>query len=252
MATIRGPRIVRAGLVLALDTADKKSYSGSGSAWRDLSGNNNHATLRTFWGSATPTFVSSNGGYFNVYNPAWYDTVYGEIPVSASLKPTLLTMEAWVYMGTTITPANEAVLTLQKGTDGYYSYALRFVDGRLGGEIITSTSVYAFPDGSNPVIAVNTWHQILSTYDGTTLRTYVDGIERATTTTSGNITYDASNAHALIGMGYVGPGYNAGPQRWWGNARPDRGISIVRMYNRALSAAEVLQNFNANRKRFNL
>jgi hypothetical protein len=44
MAITRGPKIVRNGLVLALDAADKNSYPGTGTTWNDLSGNNNNGT----------------------------------------------------------------------------------------------------------------------------------------------------------------------------------------------------------------
>ncbi len=50
-------KIVTNGLVLALNAADKNSYPGSGTAWRDVSGNNNSGTLTN-----TPTFNSGNGG----------------------------------------------------------------------------------------------------------------------------------------------------------------------------------------------
>ena len=45
MGIARGPKIVTSGLVLALDAADKNSYKGTGTTWRDLSGNNNTGTL---------------------------------------------------------------------------------------------------------------------------------------------------------------------------------------------------------------
>lgn len=56
MAQIFGPTIVRDGLALALDAADKKSYPGSGTTWYDISGNNKTATGGDFQ-------VSSNGKY---------------------------------------------------------------------------------------------------------------------------------------------------------------------------------------------
>lgn len=45
MALGHSPQIVRDGLVLYLDAANPKSYSGSGTTWYDLTGNNNNATL---------------------------------------------------------------------------------------------------------------------------------------------------------------------------------------------------------------
>jgi len=57
MGIARGPKIVTSGLVLALDAADKLSYRGSGTTWRDLSGNNNTGTLTN-----GPTFNAGNLG----------------------------------------------------------------------------------------------------------------------------------------------------------------------------------------------
>lgn len=57
MGFYRGPHIVTDGLVLALDAANPTSYPGSGTTWRDLSGNNNSGSLVN-----GPTFNSVNGG----------------------------------------------------------------------------------------------------------------------------------------------------------------------------------------------
>ena len=52
-----GPTIVTNGLVLSLDAANKKSYPGSGTTWLDMSGNANNGTLVN-----GPTFTNDNGG----------------------------------------------------------------------------------------------------------------------------------------------------------------------------------------------
>ena len=57
MALSHSPLIVTDGLVLCLDAANKKSYSGSGTTWTDRSGNGNNGTLVN-----GPTFDSGNGG----------------------------------------------------------------------------------------------------------------------------------------------------------------------------------------------
>ena len=51
MATILGPDIIINGLVLHLDAANTKSYPGSETTWKDLSGNNNDATLSSAFDS---------------------------------------------------------------------------------------------------------------------------------------------------------------------------------------------------------
>ena len=57
MGIFRGPNIVRSGLVLALDAADRNSYPGTGTTWNDLSGNGNNVTLTN-----GPTFYQNNLG----------------------------------------------------------------------------------------------------------------------------------------------------------------------------------------------
>ena len=57
MSYHNGPKIVNDGLVLYLDAANSKSYSGTGTTWTDLSGNLNNATLVN-----GPTYSSLNGG----------------------------------------------------------------------------------------------------------------------------------------------------------------------------------------------
>ncbi len=52
-----GPDINENGLVLSLDAANYKSYTGSGTTWRDLSGNSNNGTLTN-----GPTFNAANMG----------------------------------------------------------------------------------------------------------------------------------------------------------------------------------------------
>ena len=52
-----GPKIVTNGLVLALDAADKLSYPGSGTTWKDLGGNAYDGTLTN-----GPTFTNAFGG----------------------------------------------------------------------------------------------------------------------------------------------------------------------------------------------
>jgi hypothetical protein len=57
MAASLGPSINEEGLVLALDAADRNSYIGSGTSWKDLSGNSYNGTLTN-----GPTFSAANGG----------------------------------------------------------------------------------------------------------------------------------------------------------------------------------------------
>ena len=86
----------------------------------------------------------------------------------------------------------------------------------------------------------NQWNNVVATFDGTIKRIYVNGVLAATSTTlSGTVTQNTTGA-AFIGI-YGGGGYPF-------NGR----IAQTQIYNRALSAQEIQQNFNATRSRFSI
>lgn len=88
-------------------------------------------------------------------------------------------------------------------------------------------------------LADNVWHNVVMTYDGTTGKVYVDGTSEITQTSgiSGNLRA-TSDTSVCIG-------------RWRGVATyQDATIGLLRVYNKALSLAEIQQNFNASRGRF--
>lgn len=77
MASIGGPHIVTDGLVLCLDAANTKSYPGSGTTWRDLSGKGAHGTLTNGTGFSTEkggclTFDGTNDGVDGISIPQNY------------------------------------------------------------------------------------------------------------------------------------------------------------------------------------
>ena len=67
MSAVHGPKIVLDNLVLCLDANNSRSYPGTGNTWYDLSGNNNHATLR----GNTSYITWSTNGYFQ-HRPTGY------------------------------------------------------------------------------------------------------------------------------------------------------------------------------------
>ena len=102
MATLYSPKIVTDGLVLCLDAGNNKSYPSSGTAWNDLSGNNNNGTLTN-----GPTFTGSFGGsiVFDGTND------YVDLGNISQLKPTTqITVSAWVYRSTMNDNQNEAII----------------------------------------------------------------------------------------------------------------------------------------------
>ncbi len=222
MALNRGPRIVTSGLVLCLDAANKNSYKGSGTSWLDLSGNNNTGTLTN-----TPTFSNTNGGNFT-FNGT---TQYVDCGSSATLQINVGTISAWIK--TTTNDANYRAIICLQGNYGLFVKSSVLITYDWGNNIDRATATNVI-DGN--------WKNVVMTFSnnvGTPSNNailYVNGVSVLTTTTK----FLSNSSNLLFGYG------NSVNQYFNGS------ISNGLIYNRVLTAAEVLQNFNAVRRRFGI
>lgn len=221
MGIARGPKIVTSGLLLALDAADKLSYPGSGTTWRNLASNNFNCTLTN-----GPTFSGANMG--SIVFDGVDDSATCSLVTSDANN---VTMEAW-FKATTL-PGDRGLI--YNGNGGSNGYGLQF--GACGA---TSTTLYVFFGGvscnvvSYAGMTTNVWYQAVytrTTTPSTSNILYINGISRSTNTTS--------NPNAPAGSTLISSAFN-------GN------ISIARIYNRALSATEVLQNYTITKNRYGL
>jgi len=216
-----GPRVVTDGLVLALDAADRNSYPGSGTTWTDLSGNGNNGTLENGVG-----YNSSNGGSLTFDGGDDYVNCLaqssGSFTQSGWIKTNnVSTYRSIISWGQHLSQKDRTLwLNVTTGTAALYFYATN--DNMISG----TTNC-----------ADNNWHYIVGTWDGTTGRIYVDGrLENSGSLTAAAYTYSSTNIGRNI----------SGSYRWNGN------ISQVSIYNKALTASEIQQNFNALRGRFGI
>ena len=211
--------IVKDGLVLNLDAAKRDSYPTTGTTWRDISGNQNNGTLTN-----GPTFNSDNGGSI-VFDGVDDISVHG-----SSLYVDNFTLSAWVYK---TSPGTQTIIA--KGTSGFI---LNFYL-RIGGNSGFWGTNSVFTELAIPDLTLSTWNNTVLTYDRTSLKYYLNGIY-INQTLATNI--PSSTTSNLI-VGRLGD-FNG--QYWTGR------IAQTSIYNRALSATEVLQNFNAQKSRFGL
>ena len=137
-----------------------------------------------------------------------------------------MTIEAWVYP-TTANSAWRTVLAKELGGDLAYAMQANSTAGRPYGLITTSGEQLA--QGSAPIPA-NAWSHMTTTYDGTTLRLYVNGALVGTKATSGPIATTNLPLHI---------GGNAGHGEWFQGRLDD-----IRIYNRPLTAAEIQTDMN--------
>ena len=229
MGTKYNPRIVTNGLIFYLDAGNTRSYSGSGITLYDLKA----GTAGTFWGGSG--FSSSNSGsfYFDGNNAV-------RIEDSTILRPTNLTISAWCRFNSFDT-FDTIVSKAQNGPSWgapYLSYMMRVesngtnINYALGDSQYRSSN-YGF------TFATNTYYYFAMTYDGANIRGYLNGSNVATTPLVITISYAA--LPVLISGSYGSVPYG---ETLNGN------VSQVKFYNRALSQQEILQNYNATKKRY--
>jgi len=191
---------------------------GGGTFLTDLSGNGNNGTIS----GATWTVSGKYGNALSFNGTNARVTVNN----SASLQLTsAMTLEAWVFP-TTVNSAWRDVI--YKGDDNYYLMAMSTNSSHpVAGAILGG--VYAEAIGPNALTA-NTWAHLATTYDGATVRLYVNGVQVASRAKTGTI---ATSTNPLqIGGDSIYGQYFAGR------------IDEARIYNRGLSVAEIQSDMN--------
>ena len=191
-------------------------------------------------GAGTTTVDASghgNGGV--ITGAAWragkfgrslgFDGVSDLVTIAASASvnvTTAITVEAWVYP---TEAANWRTILFKEapGQANGHSYALYSAFGAEGpgGHVLVANQVNAHDPAA---LVLSRWTHVAMTYDGSRIRSYVDGVERASAAAAGPI--NLSNGVLRIGGNAI-----------WGDYFTGR-IDEVRLYNRALSAAEILED----------
>ncbi|MFH1990587.1 MAG: TasA family protein [Patescibacteria group bacterium] len=188
----------------------------------DKSGNNNNGTN---FGTTFSTGKIEKGLTLGSSN-------YVEVPDSLSLDITdKITLEAWVYP--TAWSSNENSILTKAGDGEYGAWNLHYKTTTKGFRFeLNNGSTQALFE-STPSTALNTWYHVVGVYDGSEMKLYVNGVLKGSLTTSGSIT--TNNSPLRIGK-----------QFWWDTIYSywSGRIDEVKIYNRALNAAEVLEHYN--------
>ena len=215
MGFSRGPKIVTDGLVLALDAGSKKSYPGTGTTWYDLSGNDSDVTLLN-----SPTFNVSGSG--NIL----FDGVDDDSNITFSqISSDSGGIEVWVTRKSETT--NAFVFAKVGGsTNRYYlrQPSTNTLDAVRGNPLVNA---------SFGTINVNTFYHLTMTWDSSMVYAYKNGV------LADSKSYTNPGTNISDGQLGAGPGNNM-----------NMNLSIFKMYNRTLTAQEVLQNYNAQKSRF--
>ena len=220
MGLDHSPLIVTDGLVVYLDAGNTRSYSGSGNTAYDLSGLGNTSALTN-----GPTFNSSNLGAFVLDGSNDYILVNSQANI---LSKTAYTKIAFIYISNFST-VNNIISGGFSGQHAFWMFGTNKLNAGHNGAwntVVGATS-----------LSLNTWYFAAVTYsDSTGWKLYLNGREDGTSATT---TTFNGNQEIVIGA------YSSG------NNFTGR-IASVQVYNRVLSASEIVQNYNATKRRYGL
>ena len=209
---------VNDGLVLNFDPANSRSYPGIGITINNLSGIGNTGVLTN-----GPTFSQLNGGTISFDGSNDYIQIINEIPPLSTF-----TIDLWIN---SVVPADGHRIIF----DGYNTFRVSILSGKYmvgAGNGSTWINFYLY-SVRNPIY--NTWEHICWTWDGSKSKLYLNGAFEAEQSSAAFSTISGE----LRLAGFVQGGYN-----WNGK------LSASKIYNRALSSTEVLQNYNATKNRY--
>ncbi len=231
MAFSYSPKIVTDGLVLYLDAANPYSYVSGSTSWNDISRGGNNGTLVN-----GPTFSSANNGSIV------FDGIDDYVQTSTLVVPYTGSFTLGFFYK--ITAPGRGGLFERKNTDPFNGVSLG-----QGADNNWAFSVSSTSDSSNRLTVsatyptLNVWYYDMGVYNGTdTVSFYRNGILIGSTTgvTQGNLNTQGTRDNLLI------------LKRDNVSSTISGNVSQTQIYNRALSAQEVLQNYNATKTRFGL
>jgi hypothetical protein len=216
------------GLVLWYDAGSDLSWPSSSTSLFDITNNNNDGTFYTSISPTIPTYLKPNMGGFS-FNGTNQKIICGNGSTLSSISNTV-SVEAWVKPDLF---KNFSEIFSKNSNQGFRMRLtllgqLSIIGGRNGGvdEYVSTGTTTA-----------NQWVHLVGVWTSTGYYTYINGV-------SGG--YD--NTKTLLVQQNNGPleiGVRTGGSDWF-----DGTISIFRVYNRALSATDVLNNFNSEKNRF--
>jgi len=249
MGFYRGPKIVTDGLVLSLDAGNEKSYSGSGTTWFDKSGNGNNGTLVN-----GPTFNSDNGGSI-VFDGVNDYVICGNTVGNFGTSNFTINF----YFKTTDSGFPATFIAKSAGSNPRLDYGWLINNGSSANNLGFATATTTGSWGSIGSYSVQTsgtsirdglWKMATIVGDRTQsdITIYINGIQRTLQN------YVGKSAFSTLGNIANNLNYTVGAESDTGISPVpiEASISNVQTYNRALTAEEILQNYNATKSRFNL
>ena len=213
------------GLVLALDAGNTKSYPGSGTTWTDLSGRGNTGTLVN-----APTYSGANGGSLSFNGSSQY------VQGSGSVTTNTMTFLVWMKRNGNQPFYAGVIYTRTSGICGLHFLS---TTNKIAYTWNNAASTYNWDSGLT--VPDLTWCMCVISISSTSATAYLcqsSGITSATNS--------VSHSSITVSSPIIGRDSEDNFRFYNGN------IAQASIYNRALSATEVSQNFNALRGRYGI
>lgn len=240
MSLGHGASVVKSGLVLNLDAANRKSYPGSGTVWTDLCGSSNNGTLTN-----GPTFDGGNNGSIAFDGIDDCVAMNNDVLISTTAPFT-------VYLWMNHNPRTSGTLfhrMLTLRSSATQPLGIAFLNGNSNGyNGLYMTAASDWVKGSNGYFpTVNVWGLLTVTYNGagsttgTNFKMYWNAVDIGFTANPGATTVSITNASFL------------GSRRSTTDDQYYRGkLSNFMLYNVEHSSIQISQNFNALRGRYGI
>ena len=231
MSAAAGPDIIESGLVFCLDAGNRASYTGSGTAWTNLANRSLNTTIE-----AGTIFDNVYGGRINFQGTSGSASI-GKIatfPKWTELNlSTSFTISVW-FSFTRVSPGFfDFLFACESYSNRGFRSGLQSGTNKIG--FFSVQSGGSFFHVTNYAATLNTIFNYTITFNVNTGITYINGAFDKQSTGI----FISPNANDNFYYNYVSGGYKS-----------DSYVSAIHMYNRALTAPEVLQNYNATKSRF--
>jgi hypothetical protein len=222
-------KIIRTGLQLNLDAGNRSSYIGSGTAWSDISGNGRNATLTN-----GPTFSSGNGGSILFDGTDDYSITNSSFAIATNDR----TYETWIKINSVVNTGFYPILQQNIAYNNGLSININGLQKKFGSNFIINplgngTNVQAFTNGFDSTAYIGQWIYVVGVIrGGVSSDIYLNG----TLVSTEAITINPEQTARFVMTGFQ-PGFNMN-------------MAVGRVYNRALSATEIVLNYNYQKNKF--
>jgi len=226
--------IVSSGLVLHYDPSNPASYPGSGTTIADLSGNGRNGTMTNI--SFTSPYFTYNGSSSQI-----------SVADNALLEPGNgdWTVEVWVNQAVA---GNDVVLGKfnNGGLSANVGYSIRTTSSTFYAQYGSGAGSGAtlIQNSTNYTVSLNTWYQIVYVFTNVAANTFQTFVNGSSIGSVGHSLASILNTSTNL---YIGS-YNGGEYNQWFDGK----IGITRLYNRALTTSEVLNNYNVDKSKYGL